>query len=57
MNNSEMSTYRHGVAFRLRPGGAVRVMSFSANSRADAEHTLFVWSQNQGIEIHEILSR
>lgn len=57
MNKSEMSTYRHGVAFRLRPGGAVRVMSFSANSRADAEHTLFVWSQNQGIEIHEILSR
>lgn len=57
MRNSEMSTYRHRVAFRVRPGGGVRVMSFSANSRADAEHTLFVWSQNQGIDIHEVLSR
>lgn len=49
--------HRIPVAFRIRPGGGVKRMAFSANNRADAEHSLFVWSQNQGIDIHEIMSR
>lgn len=57
MRNSEMTTFRQRVAFRTRPGGAVKVRAFSANNRADAEHCLFVWSQRNGIEIEEIVSR
>ena len=57
MRNSEMTTYRQRVAFRTSPGGPVKVRAFSANNRADAEHSLFVWSQRNAIEIHEILSR
>lgn len=57
MRNSEMSLFRTSVAFRTSPGGAVKVRAFSANNRADAEHCLFVWSQRNAIEIHEIVSR
>lgn len=54
---NENLRHRIPVAFRIRPGGGVKRMAFSANNRADAEHSLFVWSQNQGIDIHEIVSR
>lgn len=57
MHNSEMSDFRLTVAFRIRPGGGVKRRAFSANNRADAEHSLFVWSDNQGVEIHEIVSK
>lgn len=57
MRNSELTTYRQRIAFRTRPGGPVKVRAFSANNRAEAEHSLFVWSEINGIEIEEIVSR
>lgn len=57
MRKFEMSTFRQSVAFRTRPGGAIKVRTFSANNRADAEDSLFRWSQDNGIEIEEIVSR